>query len=121
MTKTIRVVHPVLMSVVAVASLTVGVATGLPWAGAAVAAVLGSKAVRSLLLLKQSEAEAEGARRPALIVTQAHGVGFLIASFLFVGSALQAETEWSGVLAAGSFLAAVLNLWLARKVGRSAT
>ena len=119
MTKTLRIVHPVLMTVMAVASLTVGVASGLRWAGAAVGVVLGSRAARSVWLLKQPEVESESARRTAAIITRAHGVGYLIAAVLFVGSALQMESAWSGALAAASFIAAVLNLWLARKVGRS--
>lgn len=121
MTKTIRIVHPVLMTVVAVASLAVGVATGIGWAGAAVGAVLGSRVARSVLLLTQPDVESDGARRTPAIVTRAHGVGYLIAAFLFVGSALQREIAVSGVLAAASFVAAVLNLWLARKMARSAT
>ena len=110
-----------LMIIVAGASVIVGVATGLRWAGAAVGVLLGSRAVRSAMLLKEPATESEAARRIATIISRAHGIGYLIASLLFIGSALQMETRWAAALAAGSFIVGGLNLWLARRVRASAS
>jgi hypothetical protein len=120
MTKTIRIVHLMLMTVVAGASVIVGVATGLRCVGAAIGVLLGSRAVRSAMLLKEPP-ESEAARRIATIISRAHGIGYLIAALLFIGSALQMETAWAAALAAGSFMAGALNLWLAFRVRASAS
>jgi hypothetical protein len=121
MTKTIRIAHLMLTSVVAGASVIVGVVTGLRWAGAAVGVLVGSRAVRSAMLLKEPATESEAPRRIATIISRAHGIGYLIAALLFIGSALQMETAWAAALAVGSFTAGALNLWLARRARASAS
>jgi len=114
MDKRIRVVHLMLFAFAAVASLVVGVITGLSWAGSGVGVVMASRAVRSTLLLARPTDGEEGAQRISA-VSQAHGIGCVIAAILFGASALRVETQWSGVIAVLLFVVGTMNLWLARR------
>jgi hypothetical protein len=114
MDKALRNVHLVLFTIGAVASIIVGVLTGLEWAGYAVGVLLGSRAARSALLLAQRELEAQDPHRILSSAARAHRIGYSLSGLLFGVSALRMETEWSGIAAAVLFAAAAMNLWLTR-------
>ena len=109
----IRIIHLVLFTLASIASIVGGLATGLPCAGAAVAALCASRAARSALL-RQATTQADGAR-VAGILGYTHGTGYLTAALLFAVSALRMETRWSAGFAVALLAAGLLNLWIVRR------
>src|SRR6266571_1835293 len=111
-------VHFVIFTIAAIATVAFSWANGLRWAGLATGALIGSRAAAAMLLTRQAAIIQSGKTFGSMFV-RAHGFGWFAAGFLYVLSALAAETRWSAIAAVGCFAAAIVDFgflqWLNAK------